>query len=54
MKAIFDAVDVKKATEEEISRYTALCDEDLLNINTPEERKTDLFSLVRKLQNRNK
>lgn len=54
VKAIFDAVDVKKATEEEISRYTALCDEDLLNINTPEERKTDLFSLVRKLQNRNK
>ena len=54
VKAIFDAVDVKTATEKEITHYTDLCMDDILRINVSEEKKSDLTILVKKLQNRNK
>lgn len=54
VKAIFDAVNVKEATEKEISRYTDLCLEDIRRINAREDGKSDLLSLIHQLQNRQK
>ena len=54
VKSIFDAVNVKEATEEEIARYTDLCLEDIRRINAQEDRKADLLSLIHQLQNRQK
>lgn len=54
VKAIFDAVNVKEATEKEISRYTDLCLEDIQRINAQEDGKSDLLSLIHQLQNRQK
>ena len=54
MKAIFDAVNVKAATEEEIARYTEMCIDDINRIHTTEEKKASVLSLVNRLQSRNK
>ena len=54
VKAIFDAVNVKKITEEAISLYTDLCLEDIRRINTQDENKSGLLSLIHQLQNRQK
>lgn len=54
VKAIFDAVNVKKITEEAISLYTDLCLEDIQRINTQDENKSGLLSLIHQLQNRQK
>ena len=54
VKAIFDAVNVKKITEEAISHFTDLCLEDIRRINTQDENKSGLLSLIHQLQNRQK
>ncbi len=54
VKAIFDALDVKQATENSIEKYTKLCFEDLEKVNTEESKKSFLTDLVVKLQNREK
>ena len=54
VKAIFDALDVRKATEREIARYTEMCMEDLRRIHTEESKKQTAIALVRNLQNRKK
>ena len=54
VKAIFDAVNVKEATEKAISNYTELCMEDIRRIHTEDSKKTRLIDLVQKLQNRSK
>ena len=54
VKAIFDAVNVKAATEEEIARYTEMCIDDINRIHTTEEKKASVLSLVNRLQSRNK
>ncbi|MBP5496426.1 MAG: polyprenyl synthetase family protein [Bacteroidales bacterium] len=54
VKAIFDAVDVRKATEEEIARYTEKCMDDINRIHTTEEKKAFVLDMVQRLQSRNK
>lgn len=54
VKAIFDAVNVKEATEKVISQYTDLCMEDIRRIHAEESKKASLIELVQKLQNRSK
>ena len=54
VKAIFDAVDVRKATVEAIASYTERCIDDINRIHTEEEKKAFVLSLVHSLQSRNK
>ena len=54
VKAIFDAVDVRKATVEAIASYTERCIDDINCIHTEEEKKAFVLSLVHSLQSRNK
>ena len=54
VKAIFDAVNVREVTEEEIARYTEKCIDDINRIHTTEEKKAFVLSLVNRLQSRNK
>jgi geranylgeranyl diphosphate synthase type II len=54
VKAIFDAVNVREATEKEIGRYTQMCMEDIQKIHTEEAKKQQLITLVRNLQSRDK
>ena len=54
VKAIFDAVNVKKATEEEIAHYTEKCFDDIHRIHTSEDKKTVVLDMVQRLQSRNK
>jgi geranylgeranyl diphosphate synthase type II len=54
VKAIFDAVNVKEATEQEIAHYTQLCDDDIQRIHADDSKKQDIIALIRKLQSRKK
>lgn len=54
VKAIFDQVNVREATEAEIARYTEKCMEDINRIHTEEEKKSFVLSLVHNLQSRRK
>lgn len=54
VKAIFDAVNVKEATEKAISQYTDLCMADMKRIHAEESKKASIIALVQKLQNRSK
>jgi geranylgeranyl diphosphate synthase type II len=54
VKNIFDAVNVKEATEEAIALYTAKCIDDINRIHTEEQKKAFVLSLVNSLQSRNK
>lgn len=54
MKAIFDAVNVKEATEKAIAQYTDMCVADINRIHTEESKKASVIALVQKLQNRSK
>ena len=54
VKNIFDAVNVKEATEEAIASYTEKCIDDINRIHTEEEKKAFVLSLVNTLQSRNK
>ncbi len=54
VKAIFDAVNVKEATEQEIARFTEKCIDDINRIQTDEQKKASVLSLVQRLQSRNK
>lgn len=54
VKAIFDAVNVKETTEQEIAHYTQLCDEDIQRIHADDSKKQDIIALIRKLQSRKK
>lgn len=54
VKNIFDAVNVKGATEEAIALYTAKCIDDINRIHTEEQKKAFVLSLVNSLQSRNK
>lgn len=54
VKSIFDAVNVKQATEEEIARYTERCMDDIRRIRTSEDKKAFVLDLVHRLQSRNK
>ncbi len=54
VKAIYDSVGVRKASEEAIMNYSKLCYEDLKRINAGDEKKKELVDLVKKLQNREK
>jgi len=54
VKAIFDAVNVREATELVIARYTQRCMEDIQRIHAEETKKQALITLVQKLQSRDK
>lgn len=54
VRDIFDTVDVRSATEQEISHYSDLCMDDIRRIHADDEKKAALISLVQKLQNREK
>ena len=54
VKAIFDAVNVKEATENEIGKYTQLCMEDINKIHTDDAKKQPIITLVQHLQSRKK
>lgn len=54
VKAIFDAVNVKEATEQEIAHYTQLCDDDIQRIHADDSKKQDITALIRNLQSRKK
>lgn len=54
VKAIFDAVNVKHATEEEISSYIDKCLEDVEHIQVDEIKKTEVKTLIQQLKNRSK
>jgi geranylgeranyl diphosphate synthase type II len=54
VKAIFDAVNVREATEKEIDRYTQMCMEDIRKIHAEEAKKQQLVTLVWNLQRRDK
>lgn len=54
VKAIFDAVNVKKATEEKISLYIDKCFEDIERIHVDEGRKSPIKSLIQQIKNRSK
>lgn len=54
VKAIFDAVNVKQATEEKISLYIDKCFEDIDRIHVDETKKSTVKSLIQQLKNRSK
>ena len=54
VKNIYDALNIKEITETEIKRYTQMCLEDISKIDSTEEKKAFLLSLVKKLQKRDK
>ena len=54
VKANFDAVNVKEATEKAIAQYTDMCVADINRIHTEESKKASVIALVQKLQNRSK
>lgn len=54
VKAIFDAVNVKEATEQEIAHYTQLCDDDIRRIHADDSKKQSIIALIRNLQSRKK
>lgn len=54
VKAIFDAVNVKEATEKEIARYTQLCMDDIQRIHVDDSKKQQIITLVQNLQSRKK
>ena len=54
VKAIFDAVNVKEATEKAIAQYTDMCVADINRIHTEDSKKASVIALVQKLQNRSK
>ena len=54
VKAIFDAVNVKQATEEKISYYIDKCFEDIDHIRVDEKKKNPVKSLIQQLKNRSK
>lgn len=54
VKAIFDTLNVKEVTEQEIAHYTNLCVENIQQIHADESKKEQITSLVRKLQSRSK
>ncbi len=54
VKSIFDSLNVKEATEIEISRYTEKCMEDILRIHAEESRKAPIIALIQQLQSREK
>ena len=51
VKAIFDAVNVKQATEEKISYYIDKCFEDIDHIRVDEKKKNPVKSLIQQLKN---
>ena len=54
VKAIFDAVNVKQATEAEISLYIDKCFEDIDHLHVDETKKTQVKTLIQQLKNRSK
>ena len=52
VKAIFDAVNVKQATEEKISLYIDKCFEDIECIHVDETKKSPVKALIQQLKNR--
>ena len=54
VKAIFDAVNVKEATEKAIAHYTDLCLDNIAHIHTDDDKKLKIIELVKKLQSREK
>ncbi|MBO7630557.1 MAG: polyprenyl synthetase family protein [Bacteroidales bacterium] len=54
VKAIFDAVNVKQATEEKISFYIDKCFDDIDHIHVDEIKKSPVKSLIQQLKNRSK
>ena len=54
VKAIFDAVNVKQATEEKISLYIDKCFEDIERIHVDETKKSPVKYLIQQLKNRSK
>ena len=54
VKAIFDAVNVKQATEEKISLYIDKCFDDIEHIHVDEIKKSPIKSLIQQLKNRSK
>ena len=54
VKAIFDAVNAKQATEEKISYYIDKCFEDIEHIHVDEIKKTEVKTLIQQLKNRSK
>ena len=54
VKAIFDAVNVKEATEKAIAHYTDLCLDNIDHIHADDNKKLKIRELVRKLQSRDK
>ena len=54
VKAIFDAVNVKQATEEKISFYIDKCFDDIDHIPVDEIKKSPVKSLIQQLKNRSK
>ena len=54
VKAIFDSVNAKQATEETISLYIDKCFEDVENIHADEIKKAPVKSLIQQLKNRSK
>ena len=54
VKAIFDAVNVKQATEEKISFFIDKCFEDIERIHVDETKKSPVKSLIQQLKNRSK
>ena len=54
VKDIFDAVNVKQATEEKISFYIDKCFDDIEHIHVDEIKKSPIKSLIQQLKNRSK
>ena len=54
VKTIFDAVNVKQATEEKISFYIDKCFDDIEHIHVDEIKKSPVKSLIQQLKNRSK
>ena len=54
VKTIFDAVNVKQATEEKISLYIDKCFDDIEHIHVDEIKKSPVKSLIQQLKNRSK
>jgi geranylgeranyl diphosphate synthase type II len=54
VKAIFDAVNAKEATEAEISLYIDKCFEDIDHLHVDEIKKTQVKTLIQQLKNRSK
>lgn len=54
VKAIFDVVNVKEATETEISLYIDKCFDDIDHLHADEIKKTQVKTLIQQLKNRSK